>query len=212
MHNYSSYSKFFVSVDCVIFGYSEGHLHVLIHERPYEPAYGELSLIGGFVEEDEDLETAAKRILKNFTGIDNVYMQQLSAFGEVGRDPGERVISIVYFVLVNLEDCETMQSIDSKTRWVDVDKLPELCFDHNEMVKKSRRVLGEEIKNSSIGKYLLSEYFTLSKLQSLYEAISGQQFDKRNFRRSIAEKDYIKVTDMIDKDSSRRGASLYTFV
>ena len=96
-------------------------------------------------------------------------------------------------------------------KWVDVDNMPALCFDHNDMVQKARRMIGETIKNKPIGSNLLPRYFTLSSLQTLYESILGTTIDKRNFRRSISEKDYILATDMIDKDSSRRGATLYRF-
>jgi len=211
MPSYSTYPKFFVSVDCAIFGFVDGRLKILVHERPYNPAKGELSLIGGFVDKDESLEKAARRILKEFTGLDNVYMQQLSAFGEVERDPGERVISIVYYVLINVAEHEDTLSIQSNSKWIDVDQIPPLCFDHNQMVDKARRVLGDEIKMGPVGKYLMPEYFTLTYLQSLYEGILGQAIDKRNFRRSINEKDYIEATSLIDKDTSKRGATLYRY-
>lgn len=212
MKAYDLYPRFFVSVDCVIFGYQCGKLKVLIHQRPYEPCKGKLSLIGGFVQKDESVDLAAKRILTYFTGLDNVYMQQLAAYGDVERDPGERVISIVYYALANTEKALTALSDINEAEWIDVDQLPKLCFDHNDMVEKARQIIGESIMTKPIGKYLMPRYFTLSILQSLYESILGTHIDKRNFRRSISEKDYIKATDMIDKDSSRRGATLYEYI
>ncbi|MDO4737258.1 MAG: NUDIX domain-containing protein [Bacteroidales bacterium] len=211
MTAYQSYPKFFVSVDCIIFGFAEGHLKVLVHQRPYEPGMGEYSLIGGFVQSNESVNSSAKRILKEFTGLDKVYMQQLAVYGEVERDPGERVISIVYYALVNVDNYDSSLSDIHNAKWVDVDNMPALCFDHNDMVQKARRMIGETIKNKPIGSNLLPRYFTLSSLQTLYESILGTTIDKRNFRRSISEKDYILATDMIDKDSSRRGATLYRF-
>lgn len=211
MTAYQSYPKFFVSVDCIIFGFSEGHLKVLVHQRPYEPGMGEFSLIGGFVQSDESVDSSARRILKEFTGLDNVYMQQLAVYGDVERDPGERVISIVYYALINVDNYDSTFSDIHNAKWVDVDKLPTLCFDHNDMVQKARYMIGEKIKDKPIGSNLLPRYFTLSSLQTLYESILGTTIDKRNFRRSISEKDYILATDMIDKDSSRRGATLYRF-
>ncbi len=211
MTNYSSYPRFLVSVDCVIFGFQDGKLKVLIHNRPYEPGLGEQSLIGGFVQRDENLENSTLRILKEFTGLDNVYIRQLAAFGEVERDPGERVISIVYYVLINLEEYDEQLTKQHDARWVDVDELPKLCFDHNEMVNKARKELGEDIKNTPVASKLLPRYFTLTQLQSLHESIQGQTIDKRNFRRSISDKDYLHATDMIDKVMSRRGATLYEF-
>lgn len=211
MTNYSSYPRFFVSVDCVIFGYHEGKLKVLTHQRPYEPGLGEKSLIGGFVQKDENLETAARRILKEFTGLDKVYLQQLAAFGEIDRDPGERVISVVYYVLINIEEYNEELAILHKAEWIDVDNLPTLCFDHNEMVERARNVLGEDIKDTPVAGKLLPRYFTLTQLQTLHESILGTTVDKRNFRRAIADKSYVQATNLIDKDSSRRGATLYEF-
>ena len=211
MTAYQSYPKFFVSVDCIIFGFAEGRLKVLVHQRPYEPGMGEYSLIGGFVQSNESVNSSAKRILKEFTVLDKVYMQQLAVYGEVERDPGERVISIVYYALVNVDNYDSSLSDIHNAKWVDVDNMPALCFDHNDMVQKARRMIGETIKNKPIGSNLLPRYFTLSSLQTLYESILGTTIDKRNFRRSISEKDYILATDMIDKDSSRRGATLYRF-
>lgn len=211
MTSYAQYPQFYVSVDCAIFGFKDGRLQILIHRRPYSPGLGELSLIGGFVEKDENLEISAQRILREFTGLDKVYMQQLATFGNVNRDPGERVISVVYYALINIENYNESLLHDTGAQWVDVDQLPQLCFDHNEMVSKARRVIGEEIKTSPVGGNLLPRYFTLTLLQSLYESILGQQIDKRNFRRSISEKNYIHATTLIDKGSSRRGATLYEF-
>jgi len=209
--SYSGYSQCYVSVDCAIFGFRDGHLQILVHQRPYNPGLGELSLIGGFVRKDEDLDTAAERILREFTGLDHVYMQQLAAFGDVERDPGERVISVAYYALINTEDYNERLLQKTGAKWVDVDHVPHLCFDHNQMVNKARRVISDEIKNTAVGGKLLPRYFTLTLLQSLYESILGQQMDKRNFRRSIIEKDYIHATKLKDKGSSRRGAILYEF-
>lgn len=211
MTAYKQHPKFYVSVDCIIFGFKDGRLQVLIHQRPYNPGKGELSLIGGFVRTDESVDASAQRILKKFTGLDSVYMQQLATFGEVERDPGERVISIVYYALINIDNYDTQLSNIHHTQWVDVDQLPTLCFDHNDMVQMARRVMSENIKNKPIGSKLLPQYFTLSLLQTLYESILGTSIDKRNFRRAISEKEYIQATGMIDKESSRRGATLYRF-
>ena len=210
MTAYQSHPKFYVSVDCIIFGFKDSRLQVLIHQRPYEPGMGELSLIGGFVQSEESVDSSAKRILKEFTGLNNVYMQQLATYGEVERDPGERVISIVYYALINVDNYDAHLSDIHNAKWVDVDDLPTLCFDHNDMVQQARHMIGETIKSEPIGSNLLPRYFTLSLLQTLYESILGTSIDKRNFRRSISEKDHIQATDKRDR-SSRRGAILYRF-
>ncbi len=209
---YNTYTKFFVSVDCIIFGFSEGVLKLLIQKRPYEPKKGMWSLIGGFVREDENIDSSALRVLTEFTGLTDIYMRQLGAFGEVGRDSGERVISIVYYALINMESRHLDISHSYNAKWVDIDKVPELCFDHNAMVEKARKKIGDKMLDEPICRNLLPRYFTLSKLQSLHESIMGTHIDKRNFRRSMAEKKYLTKTELIDKGNSRRGASLYEFV
>lgn len=209
--SYSEYPRFYVSVDCAIFAFKEKRLQILIHQRPYQPAQGQFSLIGGFVKQDENLDTAAERILREFTGMDHVYMQQLSAFGDVERDPGERVISIAYYALINAEDYNDSLSHETGAQWVDVDHLPTLCFDHNQMVSRARQVIGEQSKNTPVVSNLLPRYFTFSMLQKLYESILGQPVDKRNFRRAIADKAFIQATSQVEKHNSRRGAVLYEF-
>lgn len=208
---YNIYPKFLVSVDCIIFGFSEGTLKLLIQKRPYNPGLGMWSLIGGFVEQDESIDSSAQHVLTKFTGLHDIYMRQLEAFGEVERDPGQRVISIVYYALINMNNCINNMPKEHDAKWVDIDKVPHLCFDHNKMVDKARKKISEGLLDEPICSNLLPRFFTLSQLQSLHESIMGVPIDKRNFRRSIAEKKYVVKTEMIDKGSSRRGASLYEF-
>lgn len=211
MTHYSPYPRFLVSVDCVVLGYEDNKLKVLIHKRPYDPGKGELSLIGGFVEREEDIEMAARRILFEFTGLEDVYLTQIAAFGMVDRDPGDRVISIVYSVLLDIRCFDENKAFEHNAVWVEINHLPQLCFDHNEMVKTTCQMLGEDIKNKPVAKYLLPRYFTISSLLTLYETILNQEIDKRNFRRALSGKSYIHATNLIDKKSSRRGAILYEF-
>ncbi len=208
---YETYPRFLVSVDCIIFGFAEGKLKLLIQERPYEPEKGMLSLIGGFVKNDESVDTAAQRVLTQFTGLKDLYMRQLRAFGEVERDKGERVISVAYYALINVGDYNSNQSDSHGAHWTEFNELPELCFDHNQMVEEALKELQKSVFEKDICNNLLPELFTLSKLQTLHEAILGSPVDKRNFRRSILDRNYIIKTDKIDKTSSRRGASLYKF-
>jgi ADP-ribose pyrophosphatase YjhB (NUDIX family) len=208
---YQEYSKVLVSVDCVIFGFSEKNLKLLIQKRPYEPNAGELSLIGGFVKNNENVSDAASRVLTEFTGLQNVYMQQLGVFGDVERDPGERVISVVYYALIDVGEYNEKLSEEHNAQWVSVEDVPKLCFDHNDMVNKARSALKKRINTEPIGFNLLPKYFTLSQLQTLHESILGTTIDKRNFRRSILNRDLVLKTDMIDKKSSRRGAALFEF-
>ena len=207
---YSAHPKFTVAVDCAIFGFSDGALKLLIHKRPYNPGKGEASLIGGFVENNESIDDAARRVLTEFTGITNIYMRQLGAFGDVDRDPGDRVVSIAYYALVNVEKYRK-ENIIKQAEWVDVDNLPHLCFDHDEMVSQSLEKMRRHIYVDPIGSNLLPEYFTLTQLQVLYESVLGHPIDKRNFRRAILERNILVKTDKIDKLTSKRGAALYQF-
>lgn len=212
MSNYYSVNpKFYVSVDCIIFGFHEGKLHLLLLKRNFEPARGEWSLMGGFVQENESVDDAAKRVLAELTGLDQVYMEQVGSFGAIDRDPGERVISVAYYALININEYDRELVQRHNAFWVDIDELPPLIFDHQAMVEQARALMQQKASVAPIGFNLLPRLFTLSQLQSLYEAIYGEAIDKRNFRKRIADMDYIEKTDLIDKTTSKRGAALYRF-
>lgn len=212
MNNYySSKSKFYVAIDCIIFGFNEGELNLLLLKRNFQPAMGEWSLMGGFVQENESTDDAAKRVLHELTGLDKVYMEQVGSFGSIDRDPGERVISISYYALININEYDKELVQQHNAYWVNINELPELIFDHPQMVEQARDLMQQKASIAPIGFNLLPALFTLSQLQSLYEAIYGEIIDKRNFRKRIAEMDYIEKTDKIDKTGSKRGAALYKF-
>jgi ADP-ribose pyrophosphatase YjhB (NUDIX family) len=208
---YTEHAKVWVSVDCIIFGFDEGKLKVLIGRRKMDPGRGEWSLYGGFVASDEDIDQAAHRTLYELTGLRNIYMRQVGAFGKVDRDPGERVISIAYYALINVNDYDERLRQEHGVQWVDIEDIPTLYSDHNEMVKKARKLMKEKIKNEPVGFRLLPDLFTLTQLQRLYEVVYGEQLDKRNFRKRIKDMDFIEKTELIDKSSSKRGAFLYRF-
>lgn len=208
---YNEYSKVLVSVDCIIFGFNEGELRVLIGKRKMEPGLGKDSLYGGFVRNNESVDEAANRVLLELTGLRNLYMQQVGAFGQVDRDPGERVISIVYYALINTTDYDSMQQKQHDVHWVNINDLPELYSDHNEMVRKAHKMMKDKISREPISFRLLPNLFTLTQLQKVYEDVCGEEVDKRNFRKRIKEMDFIEKTELIDKTSSKRGAYLYRF-
>lgn len=208
---YSSNPKFYVAIDCIIFGFNEGELSLLLLKRNFEPAMGEWSLMGGFVQDGESVDDGAKRVLNELTGLDNVYMEQVGTFGEINRDPGERVISIAYYALININEYDRELVQQHNAFWVNINDLPDLIFDHPQMVEQARALMQQKASTEPIGFNLLPKLFTLSQLQSLYEAIYGEAIDKRNFRKRIAEMDYIEKTDKIDKTGSKRGAALYKF-
>jgi ADP-ribose pyrophosphatase YjhB (NUDIX family) len=198
-----------VGIDCIIFGFKDGKLSLLLLKRNFEPSKGQWSLMGGFVQKDESTDHAAKRVLRELTGLVKVYMEQVGAFGEVERDPGERVISIAYYALINIDDYDRELVQSHNAYWADINELPTLIFDHREMVDKARNLMKQKASNKPIGFNLLPELFTLTQLQTLYEAIYGEAMDKRNFRKRVAEMEFIEKTDEIDKTGSRRGARLY---
>ncbi len=212
INHYSHLSKFYVAVDCIIFAVSKGKLSLLLIKRNFEPEKGKWSLIGGFVEEDESVDHAAKRVLHDLTGLDHVFIRQLGAFGELDRDPGARVISVAYFALLNLADVDQEVVNQHNAKWVDVDSLPPLGFDHQKMIDRALEVIRRKILTGSFAFSLLPEFFTLTQLQTLVESVTGRELDKRNFRKSISDNPDIAPTEMIDKSSSRRGARLYRYI
>ena len=135
---YNINPKFYVSVDCIIFGFDEGELKLLLLKRNFEPAMGKWSLMGGFVQEDESVDAAAKRVLAELTGLENVYMEQVGTFGDLERDPGERVISVAYYALVNVNEYDRELVQQHNAHWTKIDELPQLIFDHPIMISKER--------------------------------------------------------------------------
>ena len=211
MKYYEGYTKVLVSVDCIIFGFDEGKLKILIGRRKYNPGRGEWSLYGGFVAADEDVDEAAKRTLYELTGMRHIYMKQVGAFRKVDRDPGERVISIAYYALINVSEYDENLRLEHGLEWVDVDNIPQLYSDHNEMVSKAHKLMQDKLKTEPVGFRLLPRLFTLTQLQRLYEVVYGAELDKRNFRKRVKDMDFIEKTELIDKKSSKRGAYLYRF-
>ena len=208
---YIEHQKILVSVDCIIFGFDENKLKVLLGHRNMDPGRGAWSLYGGFVRNDESVDEAADRTLFELTGMRNVYMRQVGAFGGVDRDPGARVVSIAYCALINVKDYDKELMKQHEVEWVDVEQLPEMFSDHQEMIAKARRQMQQRIKTQPISFQLLPPLFTLTQLQRLYETVNGEEVDKRNFRKRIKEMDFIEKTELIDKKTSKRGAALYRF-
>jgi len=208
---YKQHQKILLSVDCIIFGFESSQLKVLIGRRKIEPGFGEWSLYGGFVRNEESIDEAADRTLYELTGLANVYMRQVGAFGKIERDPGARVVSIAYYALINVKDYPVEQMKEHGVEWVNIDELPPMYSDHNEMIQKARKMMQNKIRTSPISFRLLPELFTLTQLQRLYEAVNGEVVDKRNFRKRIKDMDFIEKTSLIDKTGSKRGAYLYRF-
>ncbi len=208
---YLEHQKIFLSVDCIIFGFDDNQLKVLIGRRRMDPGRGEWSLYGGFVRNEESVDDAAVRTLKELTGMQDIYMNQVGAFGDVNRDPGERVVSVAYYALINVKDYDKMLQMEHDVEWVSITELPPMFSDHHDMIKKARQLMRQKIRTEPVGFKLLPPLFTLTQLQRLYEAVYGEEIDKRNFRKRIKDMDFIEKTELIDKKTSKRGASLYRF-
>lgn len=209
MHYYKEHSKHYVSVDCVIFGLHEGQLNILLIKRRMMPGLDKWSLMGGFVEADESLDDAAQRVLHQLTGLEDVYMEQVGTFGAIDRDPGARVISVAYCALLNFEEQDHERVTANDAHWILLAEMPELFFDHPAMVARALQYLREQVHRKPIVFKFLPELFTLSQLQSVYEAILGEKLDKRNFRKRICDEGVLEKTELIDKSGSKRGATLY---
>jgi 8-oxo-dGTP diphosphatase len=214
MKLYSGNNKYFVAVDCIVFGYDvlEKEIKLLLIKRSFEPAKGKWSLTGGFVEPEESLDQAACRILNSLTGLKNVYMKQLYCYGNVERDPGARVISTAYWSLIKIKDLDSQIRMRNSAQWHSLNQLPELIFDHPNMVEKALRELKMQIKIKPIGFELLPEKFTLVQLLDLYEAIYQRTIDKRNFRKKILSMNILEKLEEKEKDTSKKGAFYYRFI
>ena len=213
MNFYANYPKLLIAVDAIIFGFNENELDLklLLLKRNFQPEKGNWSLMGGFVSPEESLDDSAQRIVSQLTGLDHVYMEQLFAFGDLNRDAGGRIISVAYFSLIKINDHDIQLVRDHGASWVSLSELPELIFDHTEMVEKALRKLRIRARTQPIGFELLPEKFTIPQLQRLYEAIYHEPFDKRNFRRKLLSMGLLEKLDEKEKETSKKGAYYYKF-
>jgi len=213
MNIYLNRSKHLIAVDCIIFGYDilEKEIKLLLTKRIFEPAKGKWSLVGGFVEENESLDEAASRILRKITGLESVYMKQSYAYGEISRDPGDRVISVSYFALIAIRDINTDHAKENEVSWCSLSSLPDLIFDHPLMVKRALTDLQNQIRIKPVGFELLPDKFTLVQLQDLYEAIYQRKVDKRNFRKKILSMGILGKLNEKEKETSKKGAYYFKF-
>jgi len=211
LNSYSTADKVLLAVDCIIFGFDNEGLKILLIKRDFEPEKGKLSLIGGFLKKEEVLNSAAIRILNSYTGLQDIYMEQLYAFSEVDRDPVERTISVAYYALINIENHNEELIQNYHAQWYSVSNMPKLIFDHDKMVVHAIRRLRYRTSIKPIGFELLPEKFTMLQLQKLYESILSKELDKRNFISKINSLDILIKLDEKDMLSSRKGSYLYTF-
>lgn len=209
MNNYNKHTKHFVAIDCVIFGYRNEELCLLLYPRSFEPAKGSWSLMGGFVNDEESSDDAAKRVLKQTTGLQEIFMEQVATFSNPERDPEARVISISYYALIRIDEHDEMCVREYGAHWWPITKLPDLIFDHSKMVEKALVKLQEMAGFTLVGKDLLPKKFTLMQLRKLYEAIFQREFDPGNFRKKILSLDALKRLDDKNFTESKKGAYYY---
>jgi len=201
-----------VAVDIVIFTIQRAELRVLLVKRGIEPFAGQFAIPGGFVLEDESLDQAALRELQEETGVGDVYLEQLYSFGDPGRDPRGRVISVAYFALIAADHSALSAGSDAaEASWWPVDKLPELAFDHRQILSYSLERLRNKLDYTTVGFQLLPKRFSLTELQEVYEAILDKRLDKRNFRRKIGLLKILRPTREY-RHGGRRPARLFEFV
>jgi 8-oxo-dGTP diphosphatase len=197
-----------LSVDCVIFGYSEKVLKVLLIKSDLEEFEGLWSLLGDLVKPDEDLEAAPYRVLQERTGLQDVYLEQVHTFGQVGRHPSGRVITTAYYSLIDINHSK-LQLSHNELHWHDVNKIETLAFDHQLILDTCLHRLRAQVMEQPVVFNLLPEKFSLRELQDLYEAILGVPLDRRNFRKRIMLKDWLVDLDEMEEDVPHRPGKLY---
>lgn len=209
----SEYENPAVTVDCIVFGYRAGSLQVLLIKRGLAPFKGKWALPGGFVRIKETIDEAARRELEEETGLRGVYMEQLYTFGEVNRDPRQRVISVAYFALINLSNNTNVKggTDADEAQWFNVNEMPQLAFDHSHIVTMAVNRLRAKITYQPIVFELLPEKFIFSELENIYETILNTKLNRRNFRTKMMATGLIKELNEYRTDVSFRPPKLFKF-
>ena len=206
MDKYANQTRLLAAVDCIIFGFDGQHIKLLLIKRGFQPEKDKWSLMGGFIQPNESIDAAANRVLKTLTGLEGIYLEQLHVFGDPKRDSMERTISVAYFALIDIHDYEDQLSHDYRAEWFNINEIPQLIFDHVEMVKLAREKLKFKAGHHPILFELLPPKFTLPQIHTLYEEIFNTELDKRNFIRKILSTDLLVKQREKDKKGSKRGA------
>ncbi len=209
MPRYSQQTRILFAVDCIIFGYDGMDLKLLVIQRALEPYSGEWSLVGGFVSETESAEVAAVRVLKDLTGLDGVYMEQLHAFTEPNRDTVERTVSVAFFALIDIQKYRKQINEEYHPAWFPINELPPLIFDHIAMVELAKEKLRYKAALHPLLFELLPAKFTIPQLQNLYTCVYNVVFDKGNFTRKLLSTGLLLKLNDKDKLNSRKGAFYY---
>ena len=206
----SHYNKVALSVDCVIFGFEENKLKVLLIRSDLKKYQDKWSLLGDLLDPNEDLDAAAYRILQQRTGMDDLYLEQVQAFGKIGRHPGGRVVTVAYYSLINVLS-HKLKIHDNELHWHDVSAVKDLAFDHQEIFESCYKRLQKRVQEHPLGFSLLPNKFSLRELQNLYEAILGIKMDRRNFRKKFFAMDFLIDLEEIEANVPHRPGKLYRF-
>ncbi|MBT3406266.1 NUDIX hydrolase [Candidatus Woesearchaeota archaeon] len=208
----SSKQKIKLAADVAVFTVIQGELNLLLIRRKYDPFKGQYAIPGGFVENNENLEDAAARELEEETGVKNIFMKKLNAYGDVSRDPRGRVVTVVYIALIDSEKFKLKADTDALVaEWIPVEDIKTLAFDHNMILSDCLQELRYDIQTTNIAAQLLPDKFTLSELQTLYEVVLGKELDKRNFRKRIKALDFLQETKETKMEGAHRPALLHKF-
>jgi 8-oxo-dGTP diphosphatase len=199
-----------LSVDCVIFGFDENKLKVLLIRSDLDKYKGKWSLLGDLVNPDEDLDKAAYRILKQRTGLDDVYLEQVQTFGQVSRHPAGRVVTVAYCSLINIQHYK-LKITDNELHWHDVTQVKGLAFDHQVIFDNCYSNLKKRVQEHPLGFNLLPRKFSLRELQNLYSAILGITLDRRNFRKKFLSMGFLVDLNEMETDVPHRPGKLYKF-
>jgi len=209
---YERFFQFGLSVDCVVFGYHQSRLKVLLIKRGASPYKGDWALPGDLMYPNENTDVAARRILKDLTGINELYMEQTRAYSRVDRHPAGRVITVGYYSLISIARHDPHASGWAEgIYWMDIKNCPQLAFDHNEIMKDAIDILRERVRHEPVGFELLPEKFSLGQLQELYEALFDTQYDKANFRKKILSMKLLHPLKENQSDVPHRPGRLYSF-
>lgn len=209
MQRYSKQTRLLAAVDCIVFGFDGFRIKLLAIQRGFAPEKGHWSLMGGFLQPQESLDQAANRVLKQLTGLEGVYLEQLQTFSDPNRDPLERTLSTAYSALIDISQYENQLSDDFKAEWFELDQVPQLIFDHGNMVKLAHQQLKYKASLHPLLFELLPERFTIPQLQSLYESVYDTRFDNRNFSRKILSTGLLIKQKEKDRQHSKKGAFYY---
>jgi 8-oxo-dGTP diphosphatase len=207
---YSNQTRLLVAIDCIIFGFDGKDYKLLLIQRGFAPEREKWSLMGGFIQPNESANEAAERVLLQLTGLQEVYMEQITAFSFPERDPIERVIALPYVALIDIEKYQAQINDNFHARWFSIKELPGLIFDHKRMVDLALTILRYKAAFHPILFELLPEKFTLSQLQAMYEGLYDTKIDKRNFTRKILSTKLLNKDGDKDKLGSKKGAFYYS--